>query len=34
MRSRSRSTIRSAETRPRDASVAVEHHAWWFFIDG
>ena len=27
-------SIRSAETRPRDASVAVEHHGWWFFIDG
>ena len=26
--------IRSAKTRPRDASVAVEYHGWWFFIDG
>ena len=27
-------SIRSAKTRPHDASVAVEHHGWWFFIDG
>jgi len=27
-------SIRSAKTLPRDASVAVMHHGWWFFIDG
>lgn len=27
-------SIRSAKTRPRDASVAVMHRDWWFFIDG
>lgn len=26
--------VRSARTRPENAMVAVQHHGWWFYIDG